>query len=112
MASTNSPINGTSIDLEMEAIRRFRKLAPFLPSECQVFRELNGRSTVLCLDFRACPQELKMTKKEWFEFAQLLIHSSHYLGLANSLVFKTSKGILGWMSLNQKQYFGEFFAGG
>ena len=101
MASKNSPLNYTSIDLELEAIRRFRSLAPFLSPECRVFRELNGRSTVLCLDFAACPQDLKMTKQEWQELALLLVHSSHYLGLANSLVFKIGDRQVGGMTLNQ-----------
>lgn len=101
MASFNSPLNCTSIDLEIEAIKRFRDLAPFLASECRVYRELNGHSTVLCLDFAACPQDLKMNKEEWQEFAQLLVHSSHYLGLANSLVFKNGDRLVGWMNFDQ-----------
>ena len=101
MASKNSPLNYTSIDLEIEAIRRFRSLAPFLSPKCRVFRELNGRSTVICLDFADCPQELKMNKEEWQELALLLAHSSHYLGLANSLVFKIGDRIVAWMTLNQ-----------
>ena len=88
MVSNNSPINCTSRDLEIEAIRRFRDFVPLLAPECEVFRSLNGRSTLLCLDFRACPQNLKMTQKEWLEFAYFSIYSSHYLGLANSLVLK------------------------
>ena len=109
MASKNSPLNCTSIDLELEAIKRFRDLAPFLDPECRVFRELNGHSTVLCLDFTTCPQDLKMNKEEWQEFAKLLVHSSHYLGLANSLVFMIGDRVVSWMSLNQTQYFGQFF---
>ena len=101
MSSKNSPFNCTSIDLEMEAIKRFRSLTPFISPECRVFRELNGRSTVLCLDFAACSQDLNMNKQEWQEFAELLVHSSHYLGLANSLVFKNGDRIVGWMSFNQ-----------
>ena len=101
MAYQNSPFNCTSLDLEMEAIKRFRFLVPFLSPECRVFRELNGRFTVLCLDFASCPQDLNMNQQEWQEFAELLMHSAHYLGLANSLVFKNNKHILGWMSLNQ-----------
>ncbi len=64
MASKNSPLNCTSLNLELEAIKRFRNLAPFLSTECRVFRELNGRSIVLCLDFTACPQDLKINKGE------------------------------------------------
>ncbi|MDJ0900100.1 MAG: hypothetical protein QNJ55_14950 [Xenococcus sp. MO_188.B8] len=101
MASKNSPFNCTSIDLEMEAIKRFRDLTPIISPECRVFRELNGRSTVLCLDFAACAQDLNMNKQEWQEFAELLVHSSHYLGLANSLVFKNGDHIVGWLNFNQ-----------
>ena len=101
MASENSPLNYTSIDLEIEAIKRFRDLAPFLDPKCRVFRELNGLSTVLCLDFAACPQDLQMNKDEWQEFAQLLVHSSHYLGLANSLVFKFGDRAVGWMNVDR-----------
>lgn len=112
MTSKNSPLNYTSNDLELEVIKRFRTLVPFLTPECRVYRELNGRATILCLDFSACPQELKINKKEWQEFAQLLVHSSHYLGLANSLVFKNGDRILAWMSLTHARYFGEFLAEG
>ncbi len=101
MASQNSPLRSTSLDLEMEAIKRFRFLAPFLAPECRVFRELNGRSTVLCLDFASCPQDLNMNQQEWQDFAELLVHSSHYLGLANSLVFKNREHIVGWINWKQ-----------
>ncbi len=110
MTFKNSPLKCTSKDLELEVIKRFRDLAPVLAPECRIFRELSGRSIVLCLDFAACPQDLKMdNKEEWQEFAKLLVHSSHDLGLAESLVFKNGDRILAWMSLNQAQYFGEFF---
>ena len=110
MTFKNSPLKCTSTDLELEAIKRFRDLAPLIAPECQVYREVSGRSIVLCLDFAACPQDLKMdNKEEWQEFAKLLVHSAHYLGLANSLVFKNGERILAWMSLNQVQYFDEFF---
>ncbi len=90
-----------SRDLEIEAIKRFRALVPLLSPQCQVFRELNGSETVLCLDFAACPQELKKNEKEWLEFAQLLALSCHYLGLANSMLFKRGQWIVGWMTLEQ-----------
>lgn len=110
MTFKNSPLKCTSKDLELEAIKRFRDLAPYLDSECRIFRELSGHSIVLCLDFAACSQDLKMNnKEEWQEFAKLLVHSSRYLGLAESLVFKNGDRILAWMSLNQAQCFGEFF---
>lgn len=112
MTFKNSPLNSTSSDLELEAIRRFRTLAPFLSPECRVFRELNGLEPILCLDFAACPQDVQMNREEWHEFAKLLVHSSHYLGLANSLVFKQGDRLLAWMSLNRVQYFGEFLSDG
>ena len=89
----------TSTDLELEAIRRFRNLTPLLSPECRVYRKLSGRSAVLYLDFAACPQDLNMdSKEEWQEFAKLLLHSSHYLGLADSLAFKKGDRILAWIS--------------
>ncbi|MDJ0535587.1 MAG: hypothetical protein QNJ70_24385 [Xenococcaceae cyanobacterium MO_207.B15] len=94
MESFNSPLNCTSSDLELETIKRFRSLSTFLPDQCRVFRELNGRFTVLCLDFTACPQELKTNKEQWLELARLLTHSSHELGLANSVVFKNGVRIV------------------
>jgi hypothetical protein len=87
--------------LEIETIERFRSLVPILSPECQVFRELNGRSPVLCLDFAACPQEIEMNEKEWQEFALLLAYSCHYLGLANSLVFQIGDRVVAWMTLTQ-----------
>ena len=101
MASKNSPLNYRSTDLEIEVIKRFRELAPFLPPECRVFRELNGLSPVLCLDFVLCPQALKMNKKQWQELARLLAYSFHYLGLAETLVFKNGERLVAWMTLNQ-----------
>lgn len=91
----------TSMDLEIEAIRRFRGLAPLLSPQCRVFRELNGCEAVLCLDFAACPQDLKKNEQEWLEFAQPLALSCHYLGLAKSMLFKRGQWIVGWMTLEQ-----------
>ncbi len=58
MTFKNSPRRCTSTDLELEVIKRFRDLAPLLSPECRVYRELSGRSIVLCLDFAACTQDL------------------------------------------------------
>ena len=93
--------HNTSMDLEIEAIKRFRALAPLLSPQCRVFRELNGCEAVLCLDFADCPQDLKKNEQEWLEFAQLLALSCHYLGLANSMIFKRGQWIVGWMTLEQ-----------
>ena len=99
MASGNSPLNNTSIDLEIEVIKRFRDLAPFIPPQCLVFRERNPDQTVLCLDFVDCPQKLKMSPKKWSKITLLLANSCDELGLAKSLVFKNGKQILGWIGL-------------
>lgn len=72
MASKNSPLNQMSIDLEIETIKRFRTLAPFLSPQCRVFRELNGIESLLCLDFVDCPQELQINEREWKEIALFL----------------------------------------
>ena len=101
MSSSNSPLNNISIDLEIETIQRLRTLVPSIGTKCRVVRELDGNDLVLCLDFTDCPQDLNKNKKEWQEFVLLLALSCHYLGLANSVVFKSSKGIMGWMSLEQ-----------
>ena len=101
MASKNSPLNNTSIDLEIEAIKRFQDFASFISPQCRVYRELNGLETVLCLDFADCPQELKMNQKEWSEMIMLLAVSCNELGLANSVVWKNGQKIVGWMTLKQ-----------
>ena len=101
MASKNSPLNNTSIELEIEAIKRFRDLASFISPKCLVYRELNGLETVLCLDFADCPQDLKMNQKEWLELTILLAISCDELGLAHSVAWKKGKQIVGWMSLEQ-----------
>ena len=90
-----------SRELEIEAIKRFRARTPLLSSQCRVFRELNGCEALLCLDFAACPQDLNKNEQEWLEFTQLLALSCHYLGLANSMIFKRGHWIVGWMSLEQ-----------
>ena len=90
-----------SIDLEIEAIKRFRALASFIPPKCRVYRELNRLETVLCLDFIDCPQELNMNQEEWLEITILLAVFCDELGLANSVVWKNGKQIVGWMSLEE-----------
>ncbi len=101
MSSPNSPLNNTSIALEIEAIQRLRTLVPSLSTQCRVWRELNGHEPLLCLDFTDCLQDLNLNKKEWLEFVLLLALPCHHLGLANSMVFKSSKGIIGWVSLER-----------
>ena len=101
MMFKNSPLNNTSIELEIEAIKRFRDLASFISPQCLVDRELNGLETLLCLDFTDCPQDLKMNKKEWSEVIICLAIVCDYLGLANYVVFKNNGRIVGRMTLEQ-----------
>jgi hypothetical protein len=100
MASKNSPLKYSSADLEIEAINRFRSLSPFLPRECRVFRQLEGRSTSLCLDFTNCPQELE-NPEELPELAMLLALSSHYLGLSYSILLKIGDRVIIQIDLSE-----------
>ena len=99
MSSPNSQFDPTSRALEIEVIKRFRDLAPFIPPKCLVFRQRNPERTVLCLDFADCPQKLKMSPKKWSKITLLLANSCNELGLAKSLLFKNGKQILGWIGL-------------
>ncbi len=101
MAFKNSPLNDSSIDLEREAIKRLRGLAPFMGDKCRVSRELNGSDTVLCLDFSDCPQDLKMSEKEWSERAVLLAFSCEEVGLAKAVVWKKGEQIVAGMIVEQ-----------
>lgn len=102
MSSQNSPNNNTSLDLEREVIKRFRGLVPFISPQCRVVRELNGRETLLCLDFTDYPQYLQMNAKKWSDITLLLVRSCDELGLGNSVVWKNGKQIIGRMSLERR----------
>jgi hypothetical protein len=95
MASPRSPYSYTSSDLEKIAIIRYRSLLTFLPPECKIFRELWGRSTVICLDFEQCPDQLEKTAEQSF----LLSLTAHYLGLAESIVFRVGNKVIKWMTM-------------
>ncbi|MDJ0632333.1 MAG: hypothetical protein QNJ34_03990 [Xenococcaceae cyanobacterium MO_188.B29] len=101
MASKNSPLNNTSLDLEKEVIKRFRGLASFISPQCRVFRELNDRETVLCLDWADCPQDLNRRKQEWEKEVIWLAILCDYLGIAKNVVWKNGERIVGWMSLEE-----------
>ena len=101
MVFKNSPLNNTSIDLEIEAMKRFRTLVSFISPQCRIFRELNSLESVLCLDFLDCPQALKRKKEEWEEVIILVAISCDYLGIAKKVVFKNGERILGRMTLEQ-----------
>ncbi len=98
MSQQNFPLHNASSDLEKVAIKRFRSLVPNLPQECKVFRELWDRSTVLCLDFINCPESLAAMQEQ----SMLLVLSAHYLGLADTLLFKVGKKVKGWKTLSSK----------
>ncbi|WP_198920682.1 hypothetical protein [Anaplasma marginale] len=92
MAHQNSPINCTTTELEKEAIARFRSIATYIPQDCKIYREPWNRSTVLCLDFAACPHLLEnITKK-----SNLLVVAAKELGLAGSAIFKIGNSVRGW----------------
>ena len=102
MAFTNSPLNNTSLDLEREVIQRLRELAPFIAPQCRVGRELNGRDTVLCLNFADCPQELKKNQETWSQEVMSLVILCDYLGLAQNVVWKNGERIVGWMNFEER----------
>ena len=91
MVTNNSKLELSCLDLELEVIRRFRGLVPFLPLQCRVFRMLEQKSPTLCLDFTDCPAELP---SEPSELAFLLALSSHDLRLADILIFKVNDEVV------------------
>ena len=99
MLNQQSPLNCTSTALEKAAIARFRSLAIGLPQDCQVFREPWGCSTVLCVDFQACPTLLEETRKQ----SHILVIASQHLGLAQSVIFRVGNKVIGWTSLTNPE---------
>ncbi|HAG81571.1 MAG TPA: hypothetical protein DD379_16605 [Cyanobacteria bacterium UBA11162] len=95
MADQHFLPNYTSADLEKAALSRFRSLISFLPAECKLGREIWNRSTVLCINFEDCPSLVESVQEQSF----LLLLVAHYLGLADSVLFKTGKKVAGWMSM-------------
>lgn len=95
MADQHFLPNYTSADLEKAALIRFRSLISFLPTECKLFREIWNRSTVLCIDLENCPDFLEIVMEQSF----LLLIVAHYLGLADSVLFKMGKKVIGWMNM-------------
>jgi hypothetical protein len=90
MANPNSFANNTSSHLETIAISRYRQLMSCLPPECQVFREIWGDSTILCLDFVECREQLEPTLTQ----AWLLLSGLEYLGLGKGIIFKVKQKII------------------
>ena len=87
--------NCTSADFEKAAIHRLRSLVRSLPSQCQVFREPWDCSTVVCLDFVECPDLLDQSLSQ----EQSLIQGIQELGLANTVVFRIGKKLMGWKAI-------------
>ena len=102
MSSSNLPSQNTSLDWEKEVIKRFRGLVPFISCQCRVFRQLNGCETRLCLDFTDYPQYRQINAKKWANIKLLLARSCNQLGLANSVVWKEGKRIVGRITLDSE----------
>ncbi|BAW97694.1 hypothetical protein NIES970_26490 [[Synechococcus] sp. NIES-970] len=85
---------GNSAAFEKEALERFRHLTGILPRRCQVYREVWGESTVLTLDFLACPTHLIPVKEQ----SMMLLLGADHLGLAQSILFRLGPKIEGWVN--------------
>ncbi|ELR97190.1 hypothetical protein [Gloeocapsa sp. PCC 73106] len=92
MLDQQSFSNCTCHNLEKVALQRLRSLALCIPPDCEIFREPWGCSTVLCLNFQACPSKLKETQNQ----AHLIVIAARYLGLANSVTFRIGNQVMGW----------------
>jgi hypothetical protein len=95
MTNQNSPANNTSADLEKAAIEKLRSLILCIPQDCKVYREIAGSSPVLCLDFVNCPHLLDETRQQSF----LILLGANYLALANSLILRVDRKVIGWTTL-------------
>ncbi|WP_013321102.1 hypothetical protein [Gloeothece verrucosa] len=82
----------TSTNLEKIALQRFRTRVNFLPKDCRVFREPWDCSTVLCLDFAGCPEDLMEVKAQ----DAGLVSAAEELGLANGIIFRIGNKFMGW----------------
>lgn len=89
----------TSENLEKEVITRFRSQVKFLPKDCRVFRERWNNSTVLCLDFDACPSYLSISKIK----APLLSQIAQKLGVSQAISFKMGHRSMGWITFPVKE---------
>lgn len=89
------PIQGTSAAFEQAALEKFKALLVILPPECRVFREAWNQSTVLCLDFRRCPEQLA----EMQDQVVMLLLAANHLGLAQAISFRVGQKIKSWKSL-------------
>lgn len=87
-----SSFNYTSHEFEQVALNRFRLLVDIIPADCVIFREPWDSSTVLCLDFQACPCFLEIVKEK----ADLLLNAVRELGLGKSIIFRLGNQVRGW----------------
>ncbi len=81
---------------EQEALARFREVLLILPNTCRLHREVWDQSTVLCLDFQDCPDELANVKKQEL---MILVGADH-LGLAQAISFRIGNKIKGWSNFS------------
>ncbi len=97
MGFQNNPIDSMSAELEELVIREFRELTAVVPEKCLVFRRIENQKIVLCLDFTLCPQEALNT----MEKSPQLTLISHKLGLADILVFRINRHLIGWTNIRK-----------
>lgn len=90
-----SSTQGNSAALEQEALSRFREVLLILPNACRLHREVWDQSTVLCLDFQDCPDELPSVKNQDL----MILLGADHLGLAQAISFRIGNKIKGWSNL-------------
>jgi len=91
-----SPLNGSSSELEKEIISRFQVLTGNFLKKSRIFREPWGNSTVLCIDFESAPYLFPFTREQ----THILYLAIKQLGLANSIIFRANNKVLGWKKLD------------
>ena len=79
---------------EQTALARFREMLLILPKTCRLHREVWDQSTVLCLDFQDCPEELPIVKEQGL----MLLMGADHLGLAQAISFRLGHRIRGWVN--------------
>ncbi|MGB2926750.1 MAG: hypothetical protein WBB82_15735 [Limnothrix sp.] len=90
-----SPLQGTSAAFEQAALKRLRESLPILPVDCQLHREVWNRSTILCLDFKNCREQLQLVRSQ----SVMLLLAADHLGLAQSISLRVGHKVEGWKSL-------------
>jgi hypothetical protein len=89
-----SPLQGTSAAFEQAALEKFKALLVILPTDCRVYREIWDKSTVLCLDFVDCPEQLTGMQNQ----VVMLLLAANHLGLSQAISFRVGHKIKGWKS--------------